>query len=301
LSGIGFAEHLRERQIEVLVDLPVGRHTQDHQEFFLGWKFPNTYNPGFSFLTEILSGFPELSKYNAGQRGFFSSNGISSGLDGSSKGPNGTVPTWHMHHVTLGTFENFDANLAEYLETVSPPYRIPRNLVELLLYRGTYIHMHDCELSGNHAYGKIELKNRDPFSPPFVDPRYGSSDEDNYELVNCIKTMRAIMNKTDPNFSGVELEPSASAKTDEQLLQVVRNNVWGHHMSGSAPMGNCSNPYAVTDYKGRVFGVSGLRVADISLFPTIPHGNPAGVVMMIGEKIADQILSDYGAPNTGTL
>jgi hypothetical protein len=26
----------------------------------------------------------------------------------------------------------------------------------------------------------------------------------------------------------------------------------------------------------------------------IPHGNPAGVVMMIGEKIAAQILSDYG-------
>jgi choline dehydrogenase-like flavoprotein len=28
-------------------------------------------------------------------------------------------------------------------------------------------------------------------------------------------------------------------------------------------------------------------------FPTIPHGNPAGVVMMMGEKIADLIKEDY--------
>lgn len=34
-------------------------------------------------------------------------------------------------------------------------------------------------------------------------------------------------------------------------------------------MGNCSNPYAVTDKKGRVLKVGGLRVSDISLFPSM--------------------------------
>lgn len=42
----------------------------------------------------------------------------------------------------------------------------------------------------------------------------------------------------------------------------------GHHISGSAPMGNCSNPFAVTDGKGRVHKVDGLRVIDASLFPS---------------------------------
>jgi len=59
-------------------------------------------------------------------------------------------------------------------------------------------------------------------------------------------------------------------------------------------MGNCSAPYAVTDERARVFNIAGLRISDISLFPTIPHGNPAGVVMMMGEKIADMIKEDYG-------
>jgi hypothetical protein len=33
----------------------------------------------------------------------------------------------------------------------------------------------------------------------------------------------------------------------------------------------------------------------------IPHGNPAGVVMMIGENIAAQILSDYGVTTPDEL
>lgn len=65
------------------------------------------------------------------------------------------------------------------------------------------------------------------FIAPFVDPRYGSSDEDNAEIVNCIETVREIMAKSDPKFVGEELEPSRSAKTKEQLTQYVRNGVWG--------------------------------------------------------------------------
>jgi choline dehydrogenase-like flavoprotein len=34
-------------------------------------------------------------------------------------------------------------------------------------------------------------------------------------------------------------------------------------------MGTSTSPFAVTDGKGRVYGVEGLRVADISLFPSM--------------------------------
>lgn len=43
----------------------------------------------------------------------------------------------------------------------------------------------------------------------------------------------------------------------------------GHHISGSAPMGNCTTPFAVADGDARVYGVDGLRVVDISLFPSM--------------------------------
>jgi len=250
------------------------------------WKFPESYDPGFDFLSETLKGFPQLRAHLRGERSFFSSNGVPAGLEGSSAGPSGKIPKWHLHHVTMGAFEQFDYNLAAYPESVMPPYRIPRSLLELYSWKGLKLHVHNCELSQNHAYGRMELRNADPFQSPFLDPRYGSSDEDNAEMVNCLETVREIMSKTDPQFVGEELEPLKSAKTKEQLTQFVRNSVWGHHISGSAPMGNCTSPWEVTDSHARVYGVDGLRVVDISLFPTIPHGNPAAVVMMMGEKLA---------------
>jgi hypothetical protein len=48
------------------------------------------------------------------------------------------------------------------------------------------------------------------------------------ELVDCIRTMRYLMgNTSNKNFVGVELPPTVGATTDVELLQVVRNHVWG--------------------------------------------------------------------------
>lgn len=293
LSGVGPIDHLHEQNISVKADLPVGKRMQDHQEVLVYYKFPKDFKPAFDFISETAKGFPQLRDHFDGKRTFFSSNGVPAGLEGSSKGPQGTIPKWHMHHITLGIFENFDWNIASYDETITAGYRIPRSMWELYTWKGLAMHGHNCELSQNHAFGRLELRNRDPFQPPFLDPRYGSSEEDNAEIVHCIQTVRDLMKLSDPQFVGEELEPSASAKTKEQLTQYVRNNVWGHHIASSAPMGNCSTWYAVTDARARVYKVEGLRVADISLFPTVPHGNPAGVVMMMGEKIAQMIKEDY--------
>lgn len=54
-------------------------------------------------------------------------------------------------------------------------------------------------------------------------------------------------------------------------------------------MGPPTNPWAVVDPQLRVYGVSGLRVIDASIMPTIPSGNIHAPVVMIGEKGADLI------------
>jgi 5-(hydroxymethyl)furfural/furfural oxidase len=57
-------------------------------------------------------------------------------------------------------------------------------------------------------------------------------------------------------------------------------------------MGRADDPLAVTDPSGRVYGVTGLRVADASLMPSVPRANTNIPVMMIGEKIAAAILQE---------
>ena len=67
------------------------------------------------------------------------------------------------------------------------------------------------------------------------------------------------------------------------------------HAACTCRMGPPSDPDAVVDQHGRVHGVSGLRVGDISICPTIPTVGPANAAIMIGERMADFIREDEAA------
>jgi 5-(hydroxymethyl)furfural/furfural oxidase len=66
----------------------------------------------------------------------------------------------------------------------------------------------------------------------------------------------------------------------------------GGHVCGTCRMGSASDPLAVTDSRGKVFGVQGLRVADTSLFPTLMMAGTNLPAIMTGERIARMILEE---------
>lgn len=63
--------------------------------------------------------------------------------------------------------------------------------------------------------------------------------------------------------------------------------IGGWHASSSCRMGAATDAMAVTAPDGRVHGVQGLRVADASIFPTVPRANLNLPVIMAAEKLAD--------------
>lgn len=89
---------------------------------------------------------------------------------------------------------------------------------------------------------------------------------------------------------GVTLE---QLLTDEEALDafVLANATGTWHATCTCRMGAEDDPMAVTDNQGRVHGVSGLRVVDASIFPTVPCANTNGPTIMSAEKIADAIVS----------
>jgi choline dehydrogenase-like flavoprotein len=58
------------------------------------------------------------------------------------------------------------------------------------------------------------------------------------------------------------------------------------HPVGTTRMGPAHDPGAVVDQRGRVHGISQLRVADASVMPTIPRANTNFPCIMIGERVA---------------
>lgn len=87
------------------------------------------------------------------------------------------------------------------------------------------------------------------------------------------------------------LSPPVRPRTDEDWLAYLReslNITW--HAAGTCRMG--SDADAVVDPKLRVKGIGGLRVVDASVMPTTTSGNTNAATIMIGEKASEMILRE---------
>ena len=83
--------------------------------------------------------------------------------------------------------------------------------------------------------------------------------------------------------------------TGKQLEQYIRQRiVTNHHQSCTCKMG--VDQASVVDPQLRVYGVDGLRIADASIFPTVPTGNTNAPAIMVGEKAADLIIGKRNIP-----
>jgi len=83
-------------------------------------------------------------------------------------------------------------------------------------------------------------------------------------------------------------------QNENELHEYVRS--YSHvtyHGCGTCKMGDPRDPDVVVDPTCRVSGVRGLRVADASVFPTVPRACTHLSVLMVAEKIADHIKWDW--------
>lgn len=136
--------------------------------------------------------------------------------------------------------------------------------------------------------GSVSLASTDPTELPRVEHRHYSDAGDLERMCDGIELALEIFS-SQPLTEIVEpLEDRLWRWSDRQSLGalVLERSQTTNHCSGTAKMGPSSDPLAVVDVAGRIYGAENLVVADSSIFPMCPRGNIHFPVVAVAEKVA---------------
>ena len=140
--------------------------------------------------------------------------------------------------------------------------------------------------------GQVTLASSDWRVPPTIEGNLLGTDRDLEATLRAAEAARELVSQK--AFDGIreaELIPGPKAKGKQDLIDFLRTGAlsFGHPI-GTARMGNDAD--AVVDSKLRVHGVSGLRVADASVMPSIISGATNAPSILIGGRAAEFIRAD---------
>lgn len=152
------------------------------------------------------------------------------------------------------------------------------------------------------SQGYIQLASADPYDMPIIDPKYYEQYDDIKVVTEGIKIAQKVAKTRAFQRYGAKLfKPLLPAcvhlrKNSDAYHECSARSVPQtiYHPCCTCPMGDPRSYKTVLDPQLRVKGVTGLRVADISIMPNIVSGNTNAPAMMIGEKAADIIKGKRG-------
>ncbi|MCH7997246.1 MAG: GMC family oxidoreductase N-terminal domain-containing protein [Chloroflexi bacterium] len=140
--------------------------------------------------------------------------------------------------------------------------------------------------------GELRIQSTDPSQPPALDYNYLQDPLDRSRYREGIRLCVDLFKQAEFNDLVEErLAPSDDILASDEALDLwVKQQVrTAHHICGTAKMGPSSDPLAVVDQYGKVYGVEGLRVVDASIMPHCVRANLNATIMAMAERIADFI------------
>lgn len=271
LSGIGPAEHLAEHGVGVVVDAPgVGANLQDH---LVAGLAPAAHS-GTLYDAEKPA---ELVRYLTKRTGMLTSNVaeaygfVRTGVADRAGAPEG-----------LPDIEIIFAPVPYVGEGLIPTPAHGLTIGAILLRP--------------RSRGTIRLASADPAAAPLIDPAY-LSDPDGVDAATMLAGLAECERLIDTDAlravtTGGWVQPPGGAGMTAAERAEVSLRRFSHtlyHPVGTARMG--TDAASVVDPELRVRGVTGLRVADASVMPTVIRGHTNAPAIVIGEVAADLILN----------
>jgi choline dehydrogenase len=265
LSGIGDANELNAKGVELVAHLPgVGKNLQDHV-----WS-------GASGLSDIPSGNSVLKPLNMTraliQYLVWKTGPLcNSPLEANAfikTDPSLSRPDMQFHFVPLGISPDYSTDIYD----ISTYSRKDGFGILSILIRPK-------------SRGYVTLRTTDPADAPLIQPNLLSDPADMAVLLKGLRKAIEIGETKAMRAVGQGVNFPSAPYSDASLQEHIRKSLETlYHPVGTCKMGN--DDMAVVDDQLRVKGISGLRVADGSVMPTIVSGNTNAACIMIGEKAA---------------
>ncbi|QNK61117.1 GMC family oxidoreductase N-terminal domain-containing protein [Pedobacter sp. PAMC26386] len=146
-------------------------------------------------------------------------------------------------------------------------------------------------LTNPKSAGTLTIASKDPKVSPVIDLNFLAEEEDQKRLLEGVKIARRI-GQTEPfkSLTTQELNPGNEITKDEDIIESMKKSLdTYHHPFSTVPMGEENSKDAVVNFSGKVYKTQGLRVVDASIFPDAVSAAPNPTVIMMAEKIAEEI------------
>ncbi|OSD03879.1 GMC oxidoreductase [Trametes coccinea BRFM310] len=284
LSGIGPKEHLHEKGVPVVLDMPaVGSFLQDHMSVPLTYQVPMAHSL-HQLENSTLSVIKAATSYLLTGRGILSS-------------PFQTVTSWVPSRL-LDDESRVVANDPAELDA-----SIPSNLpdIELMPIANNCT---DADIPGKGIFsllptlirpksqGSVRLATSNPRARPDVDLGFFTDGKDYIPLRKGVRL--ALRVAEDARKHGAPLQDLIvpDGTSDEEIDRFIRRNLRdSFHYTSTCRMG--AQAYgerpSVVDVKLKVHGVHGLRVCDTSVFPEVLGTHTMAPAVAVAEKCADMM------------
>jgi choline dehydrogenase len=267
LSGIGHAQHLADKGIATIADLPVGDNLHDHMFHALTFHATSSTMKGNAlfFGKGVLKELIRPGKT-------FMANSVFESVAFVRTSQATDVPDLQLH---LLPWSYVSPNQDEAIRHDVDP-RTSLTVLATLIYP--------------RSRGTLRLASSDPTAAPLIDPQYLADATDLEVLAEGSEMVREIM--AGGAFGGAikeEIHPGANLQGTELREAILNRATSVYHGVGTCRMG--VDELSVVDPELKVRGIDGLRVADASIMPSITGGNTNAPAIMIGEKAADLLLN----------
>ncbi|XP_063384357.1 ecdysone oxidase-like [Cydia fagiglandana] len=282
LSGIGPQPHLIDMGIEVVLDSPlVGQNLQDHCYYLVIL----TGRKGFESVPQNIKVLTNLDQ--------FPIPAITGHIALSN---DSTVPDYQAQVYAVPAATVFSTLVCSYVFGLDD--KICTAIAKASQKQETLV----AALSMLHpdSRGHIELRSKNPEDKPKIFLGYYENDADLDKHAKIAKHYLEVLDSEymrSVNSEVVDIKVPQCAdiefNTHEYWKCVALNTAstqW--YPSGTCVMG--VEGKSVVDPELRVRGVTGLRIGDASIIPSLTSGNLNAPVIMIGEKLADMIKQTRG-------